>query len=122
MKGRSLRWFVQVHFHYTGAGAMGGLIMAIVASKLWANPNLPAWYRGETSAEFAHETEHAVAKIWRFVAQPLLFGIIGTVADFRILETASIPKALAVIAMGVAVRLPTASLVTFGAGLNMKER
>lgn len=101
---------------------MGGLIMAIVASKLWANPNLPAWYRGESSAEFAHETEQAVAKIWRFIAQPLLFGVIGTVADFRVLEASSIPKALVIIAVGVAVRLPTASLVTFGAGLNLKER
>jgi solute carrier family 9B (sodium/hydrogen exchanger), member 1/2 len=113
---------MQVSHHYTGAGAMAGLIMAIVASKLWANPRLPAWYRGETSAEFAHETEQAVAAVWRLLAQPLLFGIIGTVADFRELQAASIPKALVVIAIGVAVRLPTAALVTFGAGLNVKER
>lgn len=76
---------------------MGGLVMAIVASKLWANPSLPAWYRGEASAEFAHETEHSVAMIWRMLAQPLLFGVIGTVVDFRVLEVASIPKALVVV-------------------------
>lgn len=103
---------------------MGGLIMAIVASKMWSNPpaRVPTWYCGEVSSEFPHEVEQTVAMIWRAVAQPLLFGVIGTVANFRVLEAAVIPKALVVVAIGVCIRLPTASLVTYGAGLNVKER
>jgi solute carrier family 9B (sodium/hydrogen exchanger), member 1/2 len=111
-----------VRLHYTGAGAMGSLIMAIVGSKLWASPRTPIWYSGETSTEFSHETEQDMAQLWCWVAQPILFGVIGTVADFRILRLASIPKALVVIACGIAVRLPTAALVIFGAGLTVKER
>ena len=105
-----------------GAGAMAALIMAIVASKLWANDRLPPGFHCATSAEFAHETEQDVALVWRHIEQPLLFAVIGTAVDFSVLSPAVIPRALAVIAVGVAVRLPMASAVTFGAGLTVKER
>jgi solute carrier family 9B (sodium/hydrogen exchanger), member 1/2 len=101
---------------------MGSLVMAIVAARLWQHENMPWWYHTEASAEYAHETEQDVADFWRIIAQPVLFGIIGTAVDFSTLSPSSIPKALAVIALGVAFRLPTASAVTFGAGLNTKER
>lgn len=114
--------FIAVYFHFTGAGAMGALVMAIVATRFWASDKTPAWYRSTSSTEYAHETEHDVAYFWRLVAQPLLFGIIGTAANFSVLSPASIPKALLVIASGIAVRLPTAWMVTFGANLTMKER
>eukprot|EP00892_Ulva_mutabilis_P007649 jgi/Ulvmu1/5256/UM022_0049.1 len=114
--------FAAVYFHYTGAGAMGALIMAIVATRFWASDRTPRWFSSGSSSEYAHETEHDVAFFWRLVAQPLLFGIIGTAADFSVLSPSSIPKALLVIACGVAVRLPTAWVVTFGANLNIKER
>ena len=117
-----LLMFCALHFHYTGAGAMGSLIMAIVASKLWGNDRMPRWYHSETSSEFAHQVEGDVALFWRHVAQPILFGVIGTAVDFRVLNPASIPRALLVVVIGVCCRLPTASLVTFGAGLNLKER
>lgn len=114
--------FTAVYFHFTGAGAMGALVMAIVATRFWASDQTPAWYRSTSSTEYAHETEHDVAYFWRLVAQPLLFGIIGTAANFSVLSPASIPKALLVIACGIVIRLPTAWIVTFGANLTMKER
>lgn len=114
--------FAAVYFHFTGAGAMGALVMAIVATRFWASDKTPTWYRSGSSTEYAHETEHDVAFFWRLVAQPLLFGIIGTAADFSILNPASIPRALVVIACGIVVRLPTAWGVIFGASLTMKER
>ena len=117
-----LLMFAALHFHYTGAGAMASLMMAIVGSKLWANRRLPHWYHTDASPEHAHVAENDIALFWRHVAQPLLFGIIGTAVDFSKLSPSSIPKALIVIALGVCIRLPTASLVTFGAGLNLKER
>lgn len=120
--GSQLLIFAANHFHYTGAGALAALVMAIFASKLWANSRTPAWYRSEVSTEHAHEAEADVAVFWRCIAQPVLFGIIGTAVDFHVLDAAAIPKALLVIAVGVAVRLPTAAAVTFGAGLNAKER
>jgi hypothetical protein len=101
---------------------MGSLVMAIVAARLWGREDMPCWYHTQASAEHAHETEQDVAEFWRMVAQPILFGIIGTAVDFNTLSPSSMPKALAVIALGVAFRLPTASAVTFGAGLNTKER
>lgn len=117
-----LLMFIAVYFHFTGAGAMASLIMAIVATRFWASDKTPKWFRAGSSTEYAHETEHDVAYFWRLVAQPLLFGIIGTAADFSVLNPSSIPKALVVIACGVVVRLPTAWAVTFGANLNLKER
>ena len=120
--GSQILMFAGVHFGYTGAGALGSLVMAIFASKLWANTKTPAWYRTQTSTEHAHMAEADVALFWRYIAQPVLFGIIGTAVDFHVLNPASIPKALAIIAVGVLVRLPVASAVTFGAGLNAKER
>jgi solute carrier family 9B (sodium/hydrogen exchanger), member 1/2 len=101
---------------------MGALVMAIVAARLWGYDKMPSWYHSEVGSEHAHETEQDVAVFWRLIAQPVLFGIIGTAVDFSSLCASSIPKALAVIAIGVAFRLPTAAAVTFGAGLNARER
>lgn len=117
-----LLMFTALYFHFTGAGAMGALVMAIVATRFWASDRTPTWYRTRASTEYAHETEHDVAFFWRLIAQPLLFGIIGTAADFSVLSPGSIPKAVLVIACGIAVRLPMAWMVTFGANLNLKER
>jgi solute carrier family 9B (sodium/hydrogen exchanger), member 1/2 len=115
-----------VHFHFTGAGALGSLMMSLVATKFWSSEHIaahmPAWFYSDRSDEFAHETESDVALFWQVVAQPLLFGIIGTTADFDVLESRSLPRAMLVVATGVFVRLPTAALVTFGAGLNIRER
>jgi hypothetical protein len=81
-------------------------MMAIVASKLWARTDTPAWYRGEVSRDHAHECEHDIAFVWKWLAQPLLFGVIGTAVNFRQLSPSTIPKSLLVVAVGVAVRSP----------------
>ena len=117
-----LLMFCAFSLHYTGAGAMASLVMAIVGAKLWATTRAPGWYSAAPSAEYAHETEHDVAVFWTNVAQPVLFGVIGTAVDFSQLSLAVIPKALLVIVCGVAVRLPLAAAVTWGAGLNARER
>ena len=56
-------------FHFSGAGAMGGLIMGVVASQLWASGRPKAWAKRE-DASFAHVVEGDLAMIWSMVFQP----------------------------------------------------
>ena len=45
---------------------------------------------------WAHEVEVVVGLIWRLVAQPLLFGIIGSLLGFETLDVGTLPLALVV--------------------------
>ena len=50
--------------------------------------------------KYTHEAEKAVGMFWRLFAQPVLFGIIGTLIDFRTIETGEIPKSVLLILIG----------------------
>ena len=49
---------------------------------------------------WAHEVEVVVGLIWRLVAQPLLFGIIGSLLGFETLDVATLPMSLALVVCG----------------------
>ncbi len=49
---------------------------------------------------YAREVEYRVGLFWRVAAQPLLFGIIGTLVDLRTVSGGIIPRALAIVAVG----------------------
>lgn len=65
---------------------------------------LGAWRAGPNQS-FSLIVEHHVAKFWVWIAQPLLFGIVGTAVDFRKIKAATIPRSIVVILSGN----PTAS-------------
>jgi hypothetical protein len=63
-----------------------------------------------------------VALLWKYLAQPMLFAVIGASIDFSEIDANTIPNAVLVIVIGVTCRMIVAMAVTYGAGLNMKER
>lgn len=120
ISGLAVMYFA-VHFHYNSMGALGSLIIGLVSSKCWkegrcGSLSLPP------NEHWVHEVEFEVAKVWRYLAQPLLFSVIGASIAFDEMSPSTIPNAVIVIACGVVVRCITASSVTFGAGLTVKER
>jgi len=58
----------------------------------------------------------------RLIVEPLLFGLIGAAVNFHVISASVIPKAIAIIIIGVCVRVPVAFLSVFGSTLNLKER
>mmetsp|Transcript_17334 Transcript_17334/g.41407 ORF Transcript_17334/g.41407 Transcript_17334/m.41407 type:complete len:626 (+) Transcript_17334:138-2015(+) len=110
-----------VRFHFKGAGAMASLVMGLVAMIAW-EAGWPRPLSVGPSTHFAHEAEADMAVIWQLFGQPMLFSVIGTALDFRLLAPTTVPLAIAAVAIGVAVRLPIAGSVVWGANLNVKER
>lgn len=55
---------------------------------------------GEHGPHLARSVEKHVRWFWRFIMCPLLFGLIGTLMNFRTLPTGVIPKAVAIIFAG----------------------
>lgn len=56
------------------------------------------------------------------MAEPLLFGLVGTAVDFHYINASTIPKSLLVIISGWAARCPATFFAVMGAGLTWKER
>lgn len=113
--------FVAKKAHYAGAGALASLVMAAAASSFWGSGVGGRLSQGPNS-HIAHEVEQDLSFVWRIVAQPLLFSVIGAALDFSQIEPGTIPKALGLITFGVIIRSFVALLSTYGAGLSLKER
>jgi len=117
--------FVAKQYHFAGAGALASLIMAVVAVQNWMNgtPSCGGMHLTKGAQEhYAHKVETDLARVWVLLAQPLLFGVIGSALDFRKLPSSTIPQAILVTCLGVCVRTPVAFFSTYGVGLNFKER
>ena len=137
------------HTHFTGASALAPLAAAVVAAANWeagtCSPAAPFSHRkpgciaellvdggggdgdGGSAMEerrrcFAHDTGQDLAAIWDAVAQPLLFGVIGSALDLRSLSGTSVARAAVVICAGVGARIPVGYFSTAGAGMTAKER
>lgn len=113
--------FGMVSIDYSGAGAMGGLIMGMVASVCWRQ-GIPRKLSKGGEEHYIHHAESDLAMIWSLVSQPLLFGVIGAALDFSKISADVIPKSIAVICLGLTVRLPIAYFSTHGKGMLFKER
>jgi predicted permease len=57
---------------------------------------------------WAHEVEVVVGLIWRLVAQPLLFGIIGSLLGFKNLDIRTLPLSLGLVICGALCVCPSA--------------
>lgn len=113
--------FLGKHFHFQSAGAMAGLVMGIVTGVTWTK-GYPTSVSIGANGHFAHEVESDLAQCWYWIAQPLLFGVIGAAVDFRIIETSSIPKCAVVILVGLVVRLPAAFAAVHGKDYTLLEK
>ena len=119
---------LKVHFH--GAGALAGLMTTITVSYIWQNDALSeisifkkmGVTKGGASHEWHHQTEHTMAALWDSIASPLLFAVIGSSIDLKVLDMKIIPNALLVVGVGMCVRVPVAFLATGGKNLSYMER
>jgi NhaP-type Na+/H+ or K+/H+ antiporter len=110
-------------YHYDGAGALGALTLGVTASALWRRGS-PSFLSAGPGPGHAREVEHGVGSVWWWLAQPLLFGCIGSGLRFsRVAGYAAwIGTSIAVIVSGWAPRPAITVAVVSGAGLTMKEK
>mmetsp|Transcript_18971 Transcript_18971/g.39509 ORF Transcript_18971/g.39509 Transcript_18971/m.39509 type:complete len:682 (-) Transcript_18971:73-2118(-) len=113
--------FGMLDLGFSGAGAMGGLIMGMVASVRWRD-GTPTRLAKRKDEHYIHQTESDLAAIWSLICQPLLFGVIGSALDFGLIPVETIPKSMLVCFIGLCFRLPMAFVATYGKGLTEKER
>ncbi|KAG2433703.1 hypothetical protein HXX76_008072 [Chlamydomonas incerta] len=121
--------FALYRFEFRGGGALAALVLGLTVNVLWENGCLFFWGLGRRSGltrgpqpGYAAEVEARVGLFWRAVAQPLLFGIIGTLVNLRGLSPGVIPRSLAIIVIGLLVRMPMTFLAMTGARLSLRER
>ena len=69
--------------HFSGAGALGGLMLGAGCSWCWKK-GWPKQLALGPDEHYAHETEADLAWLWGLLAQPLLFGVIGTAVNFSV--------------------------------------
>lgn len=117
-------WYVaNAHPIGASAGILGALAMAGITSFMWERGK---GYQstGCSSGEkhYAHDVEATLAKIWALLAQPLLFGVVGSYLDFRRMAPLSILKAILTVLIGISFRTLMAFLSLMKAGLSKKEQ
>jgi len=102
------------------AGILAALCMAGITSFCWERGY--GCYTLGKDAHFAHAAEAQLAYLWDEIAQPLLFGIVGSYLDFRVMDGVVVAKAIAIVCSGLCVRTLVAFLATHGTPLTMRER
>lgn len=70
-----------------------------------------------------HTTIDFLNTMWNFMAEPLLFAVIGTALDFRKINPSILPRSVFLVLLCVfCVRVPMAVLATCGGGFSLRER
>jgi len=99
--------------HLPGAGPLGCLTLAFVAAFRW---------RKERVEGGKDDIAEMVGILW-MLFQPLLFGLIGAAVNFdNIKDLNSLGLGIAVLAIGLVVRIIVSFCVVFGSGLTIKEQ
>ncbi|EFJ43143.1 hypothetical protein VOLCADRAFT_96660 [Volvox carteri f. nagariensis] len=139
--------FALYRYDFRGGGALAALVLGLAVNVFWERGSLFFWGVGRRSGltrgpqpryvpsvgAYAAEVEARVGLFWRVVAQPMLFGIIGSLVNLRTVSGQIIPRSLALVAIvvfkiavrmyvGMAVRIPTTYFAMTGAGLTVRER
>lgn len=106
--------FLGRNYGFNGGGAMASLALGISANKCWStNKPHPRLTTGP-SVDHAHGVEHDLSKLWRFIFQPLLFGVIGAAVNFKDVTPSTIPKSIGLLCIGLVIRLPMAFVAVAG--------
>jgi len=117
-------WYVDGTHPIGGStGILGALSMAGTTAYMWERGK--GFYSSGKEKHFAHDVEATLASLWSIVAQPLLFGVVGSYLDFRRMSMdggEGIGKSIAIILVGVSFRTVMAFLALFKAGLSKKEQ
>lgn len=97
---------------WSGVGPLGCLTVAFVAALGW---------RKERSDEDKDPVEEVMSVLW-MIFQPLLFGLIGAAVRLDALSGETVGLGIAVLGIGLVIRIVVAYLAVFGTNLNLKER
>jgi len=81
-----------------------------------------SWLRSEKHPEYVGLSSQISTFVWAIFVAPALFGTIGTALDFDLMTIAVVGKGVALIAIGVAVRILSGMLVVIGSPLTLTER
>ncbi|CAG5128446.1 unnamed protein product [Candidula unifasciata] len=98
---------------WSGSGPLGCLTVAFVAAFRWKDE-----YR---STGQKNPVEDVTAVLW-MVFQPLLFGLIGSAVNISSLESDTVGFGIAILFLGLTVRMVVAYLTVLRTELNVKER
>lgn len=98
--------------HSHSGGALGALFTGVVAARRWS----------KVEPHAAHVVEADLGFFWNAVAQPLLFGAIGSELNFHRITSAQAARAVLVVVVGVCVRVPVAYFATSGSSMARQER
>ncbi|XP_065175967.1 uncharacterized protein LOC135805795 isoform X1 [Sycon ciliatum] len=94
--------------HFTGAGALGSLVMAFVAGRGWPD-------------EDRKMVARSFALLWHF-AQPMLFGLIGAEIDRNILGESFVGTAIGILWIGMLFRVIVSACSVVRYNLTLREK
>ncbi len=80
--------FLLYLFDFRTAGALAALVLGLIVNVFWEKGinvwGLPGYLSDGPGPLYGADVEHVVGAFWRIAAQPMLFGIIGTLINFRV--------------------------------------
>eukprot|EP00405_Crypthecodinium_cohnii_P018417 CAMPEP_0206476846 /NCGR_PEP_ID=MMETSP0324_2-20121206/34981_1 /ASSEMBLY_ACC=CAM_ASM_000836 /TAXON_ID=2866 /ORGANISM="Crypthecodinium cohnii, Strain Seligo" /LENGTH=590 /DNA_ID=CAMNT_0053952599 /DNA_START=88 /DNA_END=1860 /DNA_ORIENTATION=- len=94
---------------FSGASALSILVLSVGLARVWG-PSITKVLSAK------------LAQVWNVLAQPLLFGLVGSAVALDSLDGATIGLGLFILAFSVPLRCMVAFLVVGGRGLTRKER
>eukprot|EP00919_Chromeraceae_sp_WS-2016_P024790 GHVR01058586.1.p1 GENE.GHVR01058586.1~~GHVR01058586.1.p1 ORF type:complete len:595 (+),score=140.75 GHVR01058586.1:170-1954(+) len=109
------------HVHYEGLGYLGCVMTGLITNFAWKK-GTPKWGSIGPEPHASHEVEHVLAGVWRILAMPLLFAVIGASLDFKVLNPSTIPTSILLVFLGVVIRCSVAFLILWGNGFYLKEK
>ncbi|XP_069678720.1 sodium/hydrogen exchanger 9B2-like [Periplaneta americana] len=110
--GGLLAMFGSIAIKYEGAGPLGCVVAAFTSRQVWRSKG---WVENDTPVGSNFEV------LWT-IFQPILFGLIGSAVDLKLLDPRSVGLGIACLSVAVTVRLAVSVLIASGAGLNWKEK
>lgn len=113
--------YFMVYFKFAGAGVLSSIVLGVSVAQAWGR-GFPSFLSSGPNETFATQVEHQVSAAWAWVAQPLLFGLVGTQVVFSKITPRAVPRALAVIFAGWAARMPATFASVSFSHLNTKEK
>ena len=118
--GLFIMFFLE-YWELLSGGALGALFTSLIGSNLWEK-GLPKWGSLGPSLVFSPDCERWMSLIWRWIMEPILFATVGAILDFNDLDSGTIPKAIAIVCSGLAVRMVLTYLAMAGMRYNVKEK
>ncbi|XP_069677232.1 sodium/hydrogen exchanger 9B2-like isoform X3 [Periplaneta americana] len=97
---------------YTGAGPLGCIVAAFVASHGWT---------AQDSDGSQNSVSSGFVTLW-VVFQPVLFGLIGTEINLSVLEAETVGLGIACLSLSLVMRMVSSAATVAGVGLNWKEK